>query len=475
MNVLSCGATIKSLGIVVRGVVILMADFKTIGIWGWYDLGETIKPTVMEVKYFDSGSVDTSPINTTNNFQIQLRFSKAMNKTITPTVWMDSNGTLDPVVPSGAGTWYDIIESGDTWRTPNIKLSGDHVGTVTVKASGATADDGNVMDVNNAVDTFTLQKSKSYPTAVKCLFRDRVRYTKTSGQSLEIEATDAIQMWISGDIVNEAFRGTTPNAWITYSTSGDVNINAGDGQKRIWAKFNDASGNETAFTGDAVYIDRSGDNIGWIDCTNGSGGATIPQSTWQLKKEPYFFWSAPSGSVSFMRGYSFVLTSGGGTEVPDSFLDSVKPYYDYKDNPIKSGKWKFIVKAMDDAGNFGNTITHNIWVASGDTFDTGRIRAWTSGDKVTEIPNGAVTWSGDASVYLEWQDPSSPEDDTFYINWSGDTVTAINYAAKTTNANYTTPVLGQGIWRIRIRSITGLGVSGDVSEFLFVWASGSAL
>src|SRR3990167_9010239 len=148
---------------------------------------------------------------------------------------------------------------------------------------------------------------------------------------------------------------------------------------------------------------------------------------------------------------------------------------DYKFMPLNPGKFKFIVKAMDEAGNFGNTITHNIWVASGDAFDTGRIQAWTSGDKLTEIPNGAVTWSGDSSVYLEWRDPQSPGDDTFYINWSGDTVTVINYAATTTNANYTTPVLGQGIHRIRIRSITGLGVSGDVSEYLFVWASGSAL
>ena len=103
-----------------------MADFKTINIWGWYDVGSTIKPTVMEAKYFNGGSLVTSPINTTNAFQIQLRFSKAMDKSVTPTVWLDSTGSLDPTVPAGAGTWYDILESGDTWRTPNILLSGDH-------------------------------------------------------------------------------------------------------------------------------------------------------------------------------------------------------------------------------------------------------------------------------------------------------------------------------------------------------------
>jgi len=455
-----------------------MADFKTIGIYGWYDVGSTIKPTVMEAKYFDGGSLVTSPISTTTVFQVQMRFSKAMDKSITPMVWFDSSGAADPTVPAGAGTWYDIIESGDTWRTPQIALDGTHIGAVTVKASGGTSSDGNVMDANNAVDTFTLQNT-TIISASRCYFTSQRRFSNESGQAVTLGATGATQMFLSGDVREQTFRGTQAYAWITYSASGDVVLTSGDGVKKIYANFRNASGDTTGWGGgDPMWYDTSGDNIAWIRASQPSGGTEIPDSTWQILNKPFIFWSEPSGGVAPIRGYSFLITSGDGVQTPDNVLDGFSSHVDFTNYPVKPGKWKFLIRTQDEAGNFGNTMTFNLWIASGDSQTTvSEIRGYTSPAKTTEIPSGTVTWSGDSSIYLEWNDPLSPGDDTFYIQHSGDTVNSRNFALSSGGNTWWSPQLNSGnaavVKRILVRSITGLGVSGDISQYLFCWASGT--
>jgi len=446
-------------------------------IYGFFKPDGTVKPTVQDVTYYDNGSVVTSPVDTTEVFQVELRFSKEMNPTVEPTVWLESTGPKDPTVPEG-GTWRNAIVSGDSYRTPVFGLSGDHIGTVTVKASGGQSDDNNVMDLNSAVDIFTLEAA-SGPTLPAVDIHEGTEAINLPNVSLRWSSAGASQVWISGDV--QAADNT--NQWIPTNTSGDgVNIGSGDvvlasgsdGLKTVYAKFSTASGDESAFVSDYIILDRSGDAITDIACSNASGGSAIGNASWTTVNRPYFYWTEPVSSGD-IRGYAFVLTSGDGTDVelPDE-INIFDNYVDYADAPVDPGKHKFFVKAQDAALNWGSGDQFDYWLASGDSFFMpGRIRMWTSGDKVTELEDGIVTSSGDSRFYIEWQDPQSPGDDTFYINTSGDQVNENNYEFSTTDSDYTfTSPLGTGITRVLVRPITGLGISGDHQEFTLIWTSG---
>lgn len=450
-------------------------------IYGYFEEDSTVKPTVQDVTYFDNGLVVESPMDTTEVFQVRLRFSKEMDPSVDPTIELDSDGSKDPTVPVG-GTWENLIVSGDAYRTPYFGLSGDHIGTVTVKASGGTSEDGNVMSANDAVDTFTLEGA-AVPTLPAVIIDEGSEHINRPEVALKLTASGATLMWISGDI-NDA---SNVNTWIDYNisgdgvaiASGDVILASGDGDgiKYVYAKFSDASGNETAFISDYIVLDRSGDAITDIACSNGSGGSAIGNASWQTSDTPYFYWTAPT-SESAIRGYAYVLTSGDGTdaELPEQ-ISTFDNYVDYAYDSVDPGKYKFIVRAQDSAENWGSGDQFDLWVASGDSFFmSGRIRAWTSGDKVTELTDGDVTSSGDSRIFIEWNDPQSPSDDTFYIQISGDNVNENDYAFSTTSNSYKfTNALGVGITRVLVRPITGLGISGDHQEFVLIWSSGDLM
>ena len=446
-----------------------MSDFKNI--FGFFEVDSVVKPTILDIKYYDNDSVVESPVDTTEVFQMKLRFSKEMDPTVEPTVELDSSGTKDPTVPSG-GTWSNVIVSGDAYLTPYFGLSGDHVGAITVKCSGGVSEDGNVMDANNAVDTFTLS-GVAAPTLNAIVIDMGSEYVNDPPVALKLSSSGATKMWISGDVIDDA----STNEWITYNTSGDAVLASGDGDgtKTVYAKFSDASGNESAFVSDYIVLDRSGDAITDVACSNGSGGAAVANADWQLVDEPYLYWSEPASSGD-IRGYAYVLTSGDGTdaELPsriNTFVNNVD--YAHKYNKVSPGKHKFFVKAQDSAENWGSGDAFDLWVASGDAFQiSGPIRAWATPGKVTEINNGQVTSSGDSRLYLEWNDPQSPGDDTFYTQISGDNVSETDYAYSSGDAKVFTEELGVGITRILVRPITGLGISGDVKEFVFIYSSG---
>lgn len=445
-----------------------MSDFKNI--FGFFDVDSTVKPTVLDVTYYDNSSVVTSPIDTTEVFQLRLRFSKEMDSTIEPTVELDSNGTLDPVVPAG-GEWSNIIVSGDAYTTPVLPLSGDHVGTITVKCSGGTSEDGNVMDANNTVDTFTLQAAVGPTLNAIYINEGRSEYTNSPNVALAFSSLDAAQMWISGDVQDDA----STNQWISYAASGDVVLNSGDGDgtKTVYVKFQDTSGDESGFVSDYIVLDRSGDAITDLACSQASGGSAIGNAGWQTYDTPYFYWTVPT-STSPIRGYAYVLTSGDGTvgEVPEA-VNLWRNSIDFAYNNITPGKRRLFVKAQDKAGNWGSGDQFDFWLASGDSFVmTGEIQAWTDPSKLYSITNGQATSSGDSRIYLEWQDPQSPFDDTFYIQTSGDDVNENDYAHSSGDASLFTEKLNVGVHRILVRPITGLGVSGDIQEFMFIWASG---
>ncbi len=447
-------------------------------IFGWFPASVTVKPTVMDVKYFDNDSEVTSPIDTTEVFQVKVRFSKEMNPTVDPTITLDSDGIKDPTVPAG-GTWSNVIVSGDAYLTPYFGLSGDHVGTITVGASGGQAADGNVMNENSAADIFTLEAAEG-PTLPALYIAEDVVAINHPNVSLRWSSSDHTQVWISGDVQDADNTGQ----WIPTNVSGDgINIGSGDvvltsgdgdGLKTVYIKFANASGDETAFVNDYIMLDRSGDAITDVACYIASGDAAIGNSDWTTDDTPYFSWTAPESSGD-IRGYAYVLTSGDGSdaELPAD-INTVQPYVDYVNDPVTPGKHKFIVKAQDEAKNWGSGDQFDFWNASGDSFFmTGQIRAWTANNKVTELTDGEVTASGDGAPYIEWQDPHSPGDDTFYIQISGDNVNENDYAFTTPDANYLFgSTLGVGVTRILVRSITGLGISGDHQEFTLIWASG---
>jgi len=445
-------------------------------IYGFFKASSTVKPTIMGIDYFDGGSVVESPVQTTSLFQARIRFSKEMDPTVEPTIRMESSSGINPTVPGG-GTWENLVVSGDAYRTPNINLTADHVGVITVIASGAQSVDNNIMALNGAVDQFTLDGATG-PSDLAVVISEGVEAINRPNVSLRWSAAGASQIWISGDVQPADNTGQ----WIPSNVSGDnVNIGSGDvvldidgdGLKTVYAKFQTPSGDESAFVSDSIILDRSGDAITDVACAVASGGSAIGNASFTTDKEPYFAWSQPSGAAA-IRGYAYVLTSGDGTEAElPTNINSYDNFVDYAGNPVQAGIHKFIVRAQDEAKNWGSGDVFDYYLASGDLFFMpGRIRAYTADDKVTELQDGVVTTSGDSAVYAEWIDPQSPGDDTFYINTSGDDVNEKNFEFQTPNPNYQFGVLGEGMTRIMVRPITGLGASGDRQEFSLCWVSG---
>ncbi|MBI4566805.1 MAG: hypothetical protein HY719_00245 [Planctomycetes bacterium] len=107
--------------------------------------------------------------------------------------------------------------------------------------------------------------------------------------------------------------------------------------------------------------------------------------------------------------------------------------------------------------------------------DLHALRGWTDSSKTTEIVAGE--WqSGSSQVYLEWTDPNSIADDTFYYTTDGTVPTQTSptsaSSGKATNVTITSLPAGDTTIRVRARSdINGQGAQtviwGPTHSFLF--------
>jgi hypothetical protein len=99
--------------------------------------GQPLKPSVVEVRT-NLGNL----VGLTGNYQITLRFDRAMNQAVKPLVELTTgNAGAIPAVPA-AGTWT----AADTYQVPPLTIGATHGGTFAIRVSGAQDTQARAMD-----------------------------------------------------------------------------------------------------------------------------------------------------------------------------------------------------------------------------------------------------------------------------------------------------------------------------------------
>lgn len=105
---------------------------------------------------------------------------------------------------------------------------------------------------------FNLTLDTTAPTNTSIDFKDGITATSTRTVDLVLEATDATQMKLYGDIGS----GSTPTTeleatWESYATSKQIQLTSGDGSKTVKVKFRDSVGNESGEATKSITLDMT--------------------------------------------------------------------------------------------------------------------------------------------------------------------------------------------------------------------------
>ena len=197
-------------------------------------------------------------------------------------------------------------------------------------------------------------------------------YTTSTSITLEIDATSASNMMISE---NSDFSGAS---WESYATSKAFTLSTGDGTKTIYLKFNDNAGNESDSYSDTIIMNVT---------IPGDFSLNSPATgSFTNNPRPVFKWKVSNPPDSDLAKYQLEVENGQGSffstdNIPTSRTtdwETEKYYLKYdgfsdddndnnyislytkssafwsssqNDGKLKEGKRKWIVRAIDQAGN----------------------------------------------------------------------------------------------------------------------------
>ena len=182
---------------------------------------------------------------------------------------------------------------------------------------------------------------------------DEGNYTNLQMVHLTISATEANNMLIDGDVKDD----TNTKGWISYSSSTQVTVLPGDGEKEVTVKFKDEAGNETSIEKRTITLDTIPPAIeGNIEARFVRHNEELEERKETGCQTPTFIWKA-TDTLSGVNGYSYSFSTDTGVEPNDVIdpttkiesLDSIQPEWTDKS---KDGTYYFKVKAKDYAGNF---------------------------------------------------------------------------------------------------------------------------
>ncbi|MBU1125473.1 MAG: hypothetical protein KKC84_05575 [Candidatus Omnitrophica bacterium] len=88
-------------------------------------------------------------------------------------------------------------------------------------------------------------------------------------------------------------------------------------------------------------------------------GDSIAASTWQKDSDPYFYWNILWQPPELVVGCSVALDT-----LPDHTIDVTKPYYQFPERSIRSGRHTFYVRAFssDDTPEENSLLEFPLWV-----------------------------------------------------------------------------------------------------------------
>lgn len=117
------------------------------------------------------------------------------------------------------------------------------------------------------------------------------------------------------------------------------------------------SGWKTAVSGFKLALGNLDVPVIWAKTS--SGGANIPTKLWQDCGDPYMSWEYPVTGVQPV-GYSYAWG-----DIPDNQADTAGSFYQTPSDFLGDGVRVFNLKAENSAGNWGETVSFELWIDRG--------------------------------------------------------------------------------------------------------------
>jgi|GEM_PF-2063675 len=269
-----------------------------------------------------------------------------------PTATDNGNGTftLSAVAAAWPGAsvneihWYDDPNCTHDIGTGNVVVSPSVTTTYYCKAKVVASAVGTAYtwySTSPASVTATVASDSTPPTNCSININNSALYTKTTGVTLALSATDntaVTQMKFSTD-------GTTYSAPEAYSTSKSYTLPSGDGVKTVYVKFGDAANNWSAAVSDSITLDQTAPTISNLSVTPANVG-----STGNCLKGDLYVDANAADSGSGLASVQAKMDSGSYEAVTPKTGPTYEKQY-VIDADWTNGSHTVYVKATDIAGN----------------------------------------------------------------------------------------------------------------------------
>ncbi|MBU1178613.1 DUF2341 domain-containing protein [Patescibacteria group bacterium] len=181
---------------------------------------------------------------TTNSFDVTLDTN---GNPANPTVYeiRVNDGTTDYYVQAdGSLALTEAWQTNALWGTTTVSgLIPSTTYTVDVRAKNGD-------DEITAYGGTASATTADLPGSPTIFINSGAVYSNNAAIALNLSATDATEMYISGDVI-------TAPSWISYSTTHSVTLTSGDGAKTVSIKFRDVFLNETSTVSDTIILDTT--------------------------------------------------------------------------------------------------------------------------------------------------------------------------------------------------------------------------
>ena len=271
-----------------------------------------------------------SPCSLVINAGAQYTNTTAVNLTLSAT---DANGISQMRLSNDNLSWTDweAYAASKAWNLP----AGEAQKWVYVQFRDVA---GNV----SATASASIILDTSAPLSCGVTINAGAAYTNNLAAILALSATD-----VNGALAQMRFShdNITWTDWENFATSKAWTLQTGDGQKWVYAQYQDAGGNASTIVNDSIILDSMPPSTGTLTSTVGETSISLN-------------WSGFADSGSGIKTYQLYVGTTGfpdrttGTKIYDGMTTN------YTHNGLLPGRTYFYrVYALDQAGNFSNGAT----------------------------------------------------------------------------------------------------------------------
>lgn len=308
------------------------------------------------------------------------------------------------------------------WNTSALQESEDY--TVFVELTDAAGHKARDSDLKITIDSLP-------PTRGQVVINDGDESTDSRTVRLKVSATDAVSMFVSGDIADD---GNTFQ-WINYRTNLTVNLAGEDGQKSVYVKFKDAAGNESGNVNDSIKLDRESPyDLDIIIAATSEGASAGEDDEFATSQQVFLAITAKNAVEMYISG-DLVMDDTTFEWIPYSPQASV-------DLSEGDGEKTVLARFRNQRG-----------IESGDV-----------ADKIT------LDTSAPEILSVKFQDVNDPGDDDGWYH-PGESIRVIVEAKEVNNAEAEINISSEstGYDSGTQKPGTGIRLSGDVWSFEYVW------